>query len=286
MLKRIHKPSLRAALVLILLASMLSQAAPAAFGQEENRQNVTQVEDARTEETKSVGQTIISTTEAPRQLDISTTLSRDVLAVVPADSTPRPFAALATKPAATAAVPRPAAAAAAASTAPMTNGEKFSYYFRGRFLSIGAYARPIFTGMFNELLDNNEGKKDTVGDFFADSMTRAARSFANSAANGFFEKFFYPVIFNQDPRYHRSDKRGAGAKIKYAVSRIFVTQGDNCGCDQFNISYLAGGLTGAAVSNYWQRDDRRGVGRVFRRWGTHIGFTAAGYIIREFLGGQ
>jgi hypothetical protein len=140
--------------------------------------------------------------------------------------------------------------------------------------------------MFNELLDNNEGKKDTVGDFFADSMTRAARSFGNSAANSFFEKFAYPVIFNQDPRYHRSDKRGAGAKIKYAVSRIFVTQGDNCGCDQFNISYLAGGLTGAAVSNYWQRDDRRGVGRVFRRWGTHIGFTAVGYIIREFLGGQ
>ncbi|HEY7914288.1 MAG TPA: hypothetical protein VIG62_20420 [Blastocatellia bacterium] len=285
MLKRIHKPSLRAGMILFLLASMLSQAAPAAFGQEENKQSSPREENARTEERSSAEQITISTTDAPRQLDISSTLSRDTLALThAAESTPRPFAALATMPAA-AAVPRPAAAAAA-STAPMTNGEKFSYFFRGRFLSIGAYARPIFTGMFNELLDNNEGKKDTVGDFFADSMTRAARSFGNSAANGFFEKFFYPVIFNQDPRYHRSDKRGAGAKIKYAVSRIFVTQGDNCGCDQFNISYLAGGLTGAAVSNYWQRDDRRGVGRVFRRWGTHIGFTAVGYIIREFLGGQ
>jgi hypothetical protein len=272
-------------MILFLLASMLSQAAPAAFGQEENKQSSPREENARTEERSSAEQITISTTDAPRQLDISSTLSRDTLALThAAESTPRPFAALATMPAA-AAVPRPAAAAAA-STAPMTNGEKFSYFFRGRFLSIGAYARPIFTGMFNELLDNNEGKKDTVGDFFADSMTRAARSFGNSAANGFFEKFFYPVIFNQDPRYHRSDKRGAGAKIKYAVSRIFVTQGDNCGCDQFNISYLAGGLTGAAVSNYWQRDDRRGVGRVFRRWGTHIGFTAVGYIIREFLGGQ
>jgi hypothetical protein len=285
MLKRIHKPSLRAGMILFLLASMLSQAAPAAFGQEENKQSSPREENARTEERSSAEQITISTTDAPRQLDISSTLSRDTLALAhTAESTPRPFAALATMPAA-AAVPRPAAAAAA-STAPMTNGEKFSYFFRGRFLSIGAYARPIFTGMFNELLDNNEGKKDTVGDFFADSMTRAARSFGNSAANGFFEKFFFPVIFNQDPRYHRSDKRGAGAKIKYAVSRIFVTQGDNCGCDQFNISYLAGGLTGAAVSNYWQRDDRRGVGRVFRRWGTHIGFTAVGYIIREFLGGQ
>ncbi len=274
MLKLIRKPSLRAAIVLVLLPAMLSIAAPVALGQE----------DGRREETKSAEQRTLSTTESSRQIEITSTVFRDALAIAPvADSGSRPLGALATKSALPAAPPSPAPAA---STAPMTAGEKFDKYFRGQFLSPGSYARSLFTGMFNELLDNNEGKKDTVEDYFADSLTRAARSFGNRAANGFFEKFAYPVIFRQDPRYHRSDKRGAGAKIGHALSRLFITQGDNCGCDQFNISYLAGGLTGAAVSNYWQRDDRRGVNRIFRRWGTHIAFTAFGNIMREFLGGQ
>jgi hypothetical protein len=167
----------------------------------------------------------------------------------------------------------------------MTAGEKFSLFLNKSFRPPGPYIQSIASGMFNEALDNNVGKKDTAGDFFADSMTRAARSFGNRIANNFFEKFAYATILKQDPRYHRSNKKGAGAKIGYAISRVFITQGDRSG-DQPNISYLAGGLTGAAVSNYWQREENRTVSKTFSRWGTHIAIGMVSNILREFLGGQ
>ncbi|MFP5261941.1 MAG: hypothetical protein ACLGJB_08560 [Blastocatellia bacterium] len=175
--------------------------------------------------------------------------------------------------------------APAVSTAPMTPGEKFHFWAK-RFKSPGSYGAAIASGLWNELLDNDEGKEDTLGNYFADAATRAARSYAFGTTAGFFEKFAYASLFRQDPRYHRSDKRGAGAKVSYAVSRVFITQGDRCGCDQFNISFLAGGLTAAGISNVWEREERQTVGKTFQRWGTHIAITAMTNILREFIGGQ
>jgi hypothetical protein len=163
----------------------------------------------------------------------------------------------------------------------MTAGEKFNLFLKSSFVPPGPYAQSVFSGMFNEAFDNNEGKEDTIEDYFADSMTRAARSFGNRVANGFFEKFALATIFKQDPRYHRSRKRGAGAKIGYAVSRLFITQGDRSG-DQFNV----GGLLGAGVSNVWQREENQTVQKTFSRWGTHLMLTAFSNIVREFAGGQ
>jgi hypothetical protein len=179
----------------------------------------------------------------------------------------------------------PALPPPAVSTAPMTAGEKFNYFARSSFFPPGPYLSSTITGLYGELPDNNEGKEDTFEDYLADSMTRAARSFGNRVANNFFEKFALATIFKQDPRYHRSNKRGTGAKIGYAVSRLFITQGDRSG-DQFNISFLLGGLLGAGVSTVWQRDENQTVGEVFGRWGTHLFIRGVSNIITEFVGGQ
>lgn len=182
--------------------------------------------------------------------------------------------------------PLPPRGGPAVSTAPMTPGEKFKLFIKKSFLSPGAYALSIFTGAYGEFLDNDHHHHSKPGDFAADTMTRAARSFAFRATANFFEKFAYTSIFRQDPRYHRSDKRGAGAKIAYAVSRIFVTQGDRCGCDQFNASFLFGGLSAAGISNLWERDERMTIQKTISRWGTHVALTALTNILREFIGGQ
>ena len=194
------------------------------------------------------------------------------------------------KPAGTAGIRDPKSPSAAlpaprASTAPLSPGEKFSLFLNKSFRPPGPYAQSIASGLFNEALDNNVGKKDTLGDYFADSMTRAARSFGSRIANNFFEKFAYATILRQDPRYHRSGKKSVGGKIGYAISRTFITQGDRSG-DQPNISYLAGGLTGAFISKYWQREENKTTSKVFSRWGTHIGIGILSNILREFLGGQ
>lgn len=172
------------------------------------------------------------------------------------------------------------------STAPMTVGEKFEAWFRSRFLRPGAYANALFNGMWKELQDNDDHQEDTVSNYFADSMTRTARSFAQSTTNSFYEKALFASIFRQDPRYHRSGKKSPGGKVVYAVTRVFITQGDRCGCHQFNASFLLGGAAGALTANLWERSERTGPFHTARRYYNHVGMTALFNVVREFVGGQ
>ena len=66
---------------------------------------------------------------------------------------------------------------------------------------------------FGEWIDDDHHHHSKPGDFAADSLTRAARSFAFGTTASFFEKFAYASLFKQDPRYHKSEKHGAGARI-------------------------------------------------------------------------
>ena len=169
-------------------------------------------------------------------------------------------------------------------TARMSVGEKFNLFAKKSFLSPGAYALSAFSGVYGEWLDDDHHHHSRPEDFAADSATRAARSFAFRATANFFEKFAYASMFKQDPRYHRSGKKGAG-RIGYAISRVFVTQSDRGGT-QFNATFIAGGLTAAAISNAWERDERVNAVNSLTRWAMHVGTTAFTNIVREFIGGQ
>jgi hypothetical protein len=117
-------------------------------------------------------------------------------------------------------------------------------------------------------------------------MTRAARSYAFGTTSGFYEKAVLASLFRQDPRYHRSGKTGAGAKIGYALTRVFVTQGDRCACNQFNASFLLGGAAAAVTANLWERRERTGPYHTLTRYYTHVYVTALYNVVKEFVGGQ
>lgn len=165
--------------------------------------------------------------------------------------------------------------------APLTPRQKFKYFARSSFMSPMPYALSVLSGVFGEATDKDHGRHMTAGDFAADSMTHAARSFAFRSTAGFFEKFAFASVFKQDPRYFRSDKKGF-ARIGYAVSRVFVTQGDN-GNTQFNSSFLAGGLVTAGISNLWSRSEDQTVSSTFSRFGTHVAYRALSNIIKELF---
>lgn len=167
---------------------------------------------------------------------------------------------------------------------PLTVGEKFGLFFKGSFLTVGPYANAAFSGIRGEAFDKDHDPNGDHGNYFADAGTRAARSFAFGATSKFFEKFAYASIFRQDPRYHRSEKKGAG-RIGYAISRVFITEGDKGG-SQFNISFLGGGLTAAFISKTWEREERKTTGKVLSKWGNHVFITALSNVLREFLAGQ
>src|SRR6266496_1738273 len=174
----------------------------------------------------------------------------------------------------------PATPSAAAAT-PLTPGQKFKYSARSSFMPPMPYALSILSGVFSEAIDKDHGRHMTAGDFMADSMTHAARSFAFRATANFFEKFAFASAFKQDPRYFRSDKKGF-ARIGYAVSRVFITQSDG-GHNQFNASFFAGGLVTAGISNVWSRPEDRTVSSTMGRFGVHVAYRALSNVTRELF---
>src|SRR5437879_12022418 len=95
----------------------------------------------------------------------------------------------------------------AASTAPMTPGEKFKLFAVKSFKPPSPYVLSILGGLIGEATDNDHGRHMTAGDFMADSMTHAARSFTFRATSNFFTKFAFAQVFNQEPSSHRTHKR-------------------------------------------------------------------------------
>jgi len=182
-------------------------------------------------------------------------------------------------------IPMPAPQSKPLTKIPLTVGEKFGLFFKGSFLSVGPYANAAFSGVRGEAFDKDHDPNGDHGHYFADAGTRAARSFAFGATSKFFERFAYASIFRQDPRYHRSEKKGTGARVGYAVSRVFITEGDKGG-SQFNVSFLGGGLTAAYISKTWEREERKTTGKVLSKWGNHVLISALSNILREFLAGQ
>lgn len=65
-----------------------------------------------------------------------------------------------------------------------------------------------------------------------------------------------PTIFRQDPRYFYRGTGSNGSRLWYAVSRAFVTRGDN-GKAQVNFSGLLGDLGSGAISNLYAADEDR-----------------------------
>jgi len=86
----------------------------------------------------------------------------------------------------------------AAKDAALTVKGKFNYFFTRSFLRPTPYATAIAAGAFGEWLDDDHHHHAKPGDFAADSMTRAARSFAFGTSANFFEKFAYASLFKQD----------------------------------------------------------------------------------------
>ena len=174
-----------------------------------------------------------------------------------------------------------------ASTVPMTAGEKFGLFATDSFKPPKPYLLSILSGVWDEATDSKHKKPHrTAGDFAADSLTHAARSYAFRVTSNFFEKFAYASAFKQDPRYHRSSYTGFGSRVKYAVTRVLITQGDRNGKNEFNISFLAGGLTTAGISNLWEPTYHQNAAETMSRFGTHVALRALMNVLSEFIGGQ
>jgi hypothetical protein len=167
---------------------------------------------------------------------------------------------------------------------PLTSGEKMRRAFRSAFLTPQAYALPLVSAVITEWGEDDLPHKETE-DRVADGLSRFAIKFGRRSTNNLLGGGVFPSLFGQDPRYERAGSDGFGARAAHAVSRIFVTRGDN-GKLQPNYSRFAGQLSSSALSNLWEQStpghDRIGTDATFRRFGNSFLTGALFNVLREF----
>ncbi|HZT61377.1 MAG TPA: hypothetical protein VFA21_22410 [Pyrinomonadaceae bacterium] len=178
-----------------------------------------------------------------------------------------------------------AAPQSGAARAPLTADKKISRAFRHAFFSPVPYATSALSAAYTEWRDDKPPAK-TTGDAFADWGSRTARNFATGSTKALFAYGFYPALLRQDPRYESSQSKKRGERLKHAVSRVFVTRGDN-GSLQPNYSLLAGDMTASAMANIWEHStpdhNRIGTGPTFQRFGWQLVDDAINNVVfREF----
>jgi len=106
-------------------------------------------------------------------------------------------------------------------------------------------------------------------------------AFADQAMGNMMSKGLFPIALRQDPRYFVKGSGGFWKRTGYAISREFITRGDDGG-NQFNTSELAGNAVAAGISNAYYPAANRSFGTTVNKWSQQIGLDAAFNIMKEF----
>ena len=100
-------------------------------------------------------------------------------------------------------------------------------------------------------------------------------------SSAFFDKYLYPSLLKQDPRYYPSTSDSFMGRASCAASRIFVTR-DDSGKRRLNTSYFLGVLTSVAIATAYRPYWARSTSGAFNNFGTTIGGDAGINVLHEF----
>jgi hypothetical protein len=159
---------------------------------------------------------------------------------------------------------------------PIGSKDKFKIASEDAF-DPGAVALAALTGGAAQLFNSNRpfGQEASgYGRYFA-------TAYANHVIGDFMTEGFYPSLFHQDPRYFRKGNGSpAGARVRYAISRVFRTQTD-AGGTAFNYSRVLGASSTVAISSLYYAN-RRDAAASAVGLGAQLGGAMAANILKEF----
>ena len=110
---------------------------------------------------------------------------------------------------------------------------------------------------------------------------RYATTYTDTAIGTLMTTSVFPTLLHQDPRYFQLGTGGAWHRVKYSVSRIFVTRSDS-GKTQFNYSEIVGNAVAAGISNTYHPEYQRTFGNTMTVWGTDILLNTICNLAKEF----
>jgi hypothetical protein len=106
-------------------------------------------------------------------------------------------------------------------------------------------------------------------------------AFADQAIGNLMSEGLFPAALHQDPRYFVKGTGGFWKRTGYAISREFITRGDD-GREHVNTSELAGNAVAAGISNAYYPAADRSFGTTANKWGEQIGLDTFFNVAKEF----
>jgi len=161
---------------------------------------------------------------------------------------------------------------------PLSPREKWQEFADDTFDPLGLAALGVETGLEHSHVDGFCGYGTEVGGF----GKCYGSSLLDANVSSFFGDFLFPVWLHQDPRYFRlGPQAGVGARIWYAVSRVFVARTDSGGWT-FASGATGGTVLAAVASNLYYPAGERNVPHTFSRMYWDLGGTAIFNLEAEF----
>ncbi|HZD95069.1 MAG TPA: hypothetical protein VE133_12490, partial [Candidatus Sulfotelmatobacter sp.] len=137
---------------------------------------------------------------------------------------------------------------------PLTNREKFDFFLHS------TYAPSTFANAaINVVADRVKGRQDPE---YETGMRGWGQHYgielATSETDVFFQKFLFPALLKQDPRYYRNPDLPVLKRVFYSMSRIVITRTDSGG-ETFNSSRFLAAASSRALSDLYVPGQRQGM---------------------------
>ena len=150
-------------------------------------------------------------------------------------------------------------------------------------LSVKTMADPITVSFLGAiaLMGQARNSDPSYGQGLQGYSKRFATTYTDSAVGTLMTTSVFPTLLHQDPRYFQLGTGGAWHRVKYSVSRIFLTRADT-GQTQFNYSEIVGNAVAAGISNTYHPDYQRNFGNTMSVWGSDILLNTFCNLAKEF----
>ena len=162
-----------------------------------------------------------------------------------------------------------------ADLAKLTPGGKFAIAW-GDSTDRAIFTQTAFLSAIGQAANSNP----SFGQGLEGYAKRFGTTYGDFAIENMMTEGVFPTLLHQDPRYFRRGEGTGRSRLRYAISRLFITRTDS-GTNQFNYSEIGGAAASIAISNAYYPDGRT-VGNNLGRYAEQLSFDAASNILKEF----
>ncbi len=134
----------------------------------------------------------------------------------------------------------------------------------------------------NAAINTGTDSDNAFGDGWAGFSRRIGTYTTDDYSSEFFQTFFFPSIFRQDPRYHRIPYARFHVRLFHAMTHVLVSQSDDLHpCP--NYGELLGTIASSTLTNVYHEGQKQGFTQTARRDVVSVGSDAAFDVLNEFL---